>query len=163
MITSATLPDRLLLRRAGRIDARALARLRAASLLEQRLLEPAAAPAFEDGAERSFATLLRDERLAAWVLEVDGCVRGSACVLFWERLPYAETALHAELSGVYVDPAYRRNGFARELCREAIDAARGRGARRITVHPSPSAVALYRELGFERGNEMRLPPADTNA
>jgi GNAT superfamily N-acetyltransferase len=157
--SGGTLSDTLLLRRACRFDAAALARLRAASLVEQALLLPHDAPAFERDAVHRFAALLRDDRIAAWLLEADGDVCGAACVLFWERLPYAEGALHAELAGVYVEPAYRRRGVARELCREAIAAARARSPRRIVVHPSLAGRALYRELGFVAGNEMRLGDA----
>jgi GNAT superfamily N-acetyltransferase len=144
------------LRRADRNDARDLARLRTASLLEQSLLASADAPAFATEAEMRFAALFCEGRIAAWILVSAGRVRGSACSIFWERLPYAGTSLHAELAGVYVEPAFRRSGFARELCREAIDDARARGARRISVHPSENGRPLYRELGFVAGNEMRL-------
>ena len=136
------------LRQAGARDAPALAALRRASLLEQRLLTPDDAPAFERAAVRELQALFAEERLAAWLLVVDQRVAGSACMVFWQRLPYAGTSLHAELSGVFVEAPFRRCGFARELCREAIAAARARGARRIVVHPSPAGRELYRELGF---------------
>jgi ribosomal protein S18 acetylase RimI-like enzyme len=144
------------LRRAERDDAHDLARLRAASLAEQNLLPPADAATFAFDAERRFAALFRDGRIAGWVLVARGGIRGAACSIFWERLPYAGTSLHAELAGVYVEPAFRRCGYARELCREALDDARASGARRITVHPSASGAPLYRELGFVTGNEMLL-------
>ena len=145
-----------LIRRAEVTDAHDLARLRAASLLEQRLLDPACASEFERGAEASFASGLRDGRVVAWLLAEGNGVVGCASVVFWERLPYAETALHAELAGVYVAPRCRGRGFARALCRQAIDAARARGARRISVHPSLYAGRLYRDLGFVDGNQLRL-------
>jgi GNAT superfamily N-acetyltransferase len=146
------------LRQASEHDVVALAALRRASLLEQNLLPPEDAAAFERAAARELQTLFAEERLAAWLLVVDERVAGSACVVFWQRLPYAGSSLHAELSGVFVETPFRRRGFARELCREAIAAARARGARRIVVHPSSAGRELYRELGFNLGNEMRLEP-----
>ncbi len=145
----------LYLRSATRADALALARLRRASLIELGL-PGALEPAFERDAALAFDALLVKGELAAWLLVADGRVAGSACALFWHRLPYPETSLHAELASVYVAPAYRRRGIARELCAEAIAASRARGARRIVVHPSRAGVALYAELGFTAGNELRL-------
>ncbi len=144
------------IRQANAGDARPLARLRAASLLEQGLLGADDVPAFEIVAEREFGASLRDGRVEAWLLVSARCVRGCASALFWERLPYAGTALHAELAGVYVEPNLRGRGFARALCRHAIAAARARGVRSIRVHPSPTAGRLYRDLGFVDSHELRL-------
>lgn len=143
------------LRAATRADARALAELRRASLIELGL-PLACEPEFERAAICAFDTMLATRELAAWVLVVGGRVAGSACTLFWNRLPYPGTSLHAELAGVYVAPPYRRRGIARELCREAIAASRARGVRRIVVHPSPAGATLYAELGFTASNELRL-------
>lgn len=145
----------LYLRAATRADARALAELRRASLIELGL-PFACEPEFERAAIRAFDTMLATRELAAWVLVVGGRVAGSACALFWHRLPYPGTSLHAELAGVYVAPPYRRRGIARELCREAIAASRARGVRRIVVHPSAAGATLYAELGFTASNELRL-------
>ncbi|GAC1544703.1 MAG: GNAT family N-acetyltransferase [Vulcanimicrobiaceae bacterium] len=145
----------LFLRSASRADAPGLARLRCASLIE--LGHPGAhEPSFERDAARAFDALLSSGELAAWLLVADGRVAGSACALFWHRLPYPGTSLQAELAGVYVAPAFRRRGIARELCREAIAASHARGTRRIVVHPSSAGAALYAELGFTAGNELRL-------
>lgn len=145
----------LYLRAASTSDARDLARLRYASLIELGIAE-AHAPHFERDAANAFARMLATRELAAWLLVAEGRIAGSACTLFWNRLPYPGTSLHAELAGVYVAPAYRRRGIARELCREAIAASRARGARRIVVHPSAAGSGLYAELGFTAGNELQL-------
>ncbi len=147
---------RAVLRPAVRGDGNALARLRRASLLELGTLPPGDEVRFERAAAHEFEDLLAQDRLVAWLLVADGRVAGSASVLFWQRLPYPQTSWHAELAGVYVSPALRRHGYARELCREAIDAARARGVRRVVVHPSDGARTLYRALGFREGNELRL-------
>ncbi len=133
-----------------------LARLRAASLSELQLLEPGCAATFETDAERAFEGLLARDEIVARLLVVGGDVVGSACVMFWHRLPYATTSLHGELAGVYVARAHRRRGFARRLCGEVLAAAHKRNVRRVVVHPSPAGRALYAGLGFVPSGELRL-------
>lgn len=111
---------------------------------------------FERAAVAEFASLFGQGRLAARLLVCEGEILGCASVLFWRRLPYASTSLHAELAGVYVAPPLRKRGFARDLCAAALDAARARGVRKIVVHPSDAGRALYRRLGFSDGNQMYL-------
>jgi GNAT superfamily N-acetyltransferase len=144
------------LRDAARADANALARLRCASLVELGLVAPGDVPSFERAARAEFAARLAEDCLAAKLLICEGEVAGSASVIFWRRLPYAETSLHAELAGVYVVPRFRMRGFAQALCRAALDAARQRGVRRIVVHPSEAGRELYRRLGFSESNQMHL-------
>jgi len=143
-------------RDATRSDAAALAGLRRASLLELGLLAPADASAFERLAECEFAARFAEDAVAAKLLVCEGELAGSASILFWRRLPYADTSLHAELAGVYVAPRFRRNGYARLLCEAALALARARGVRRIVVHPSEAGHALYRRLGFSESNQLRL-------
>lgn len=146
----------LVLRAADALDAPALAELRTAALLELGMLEPLAAEGFVQRARREYWALLREDRLAAWVLQAEGRLAGCACVLFWNRLPYAQTSLHAELAGVYVAPPYRRRGIARELIAEALATARSRGVRRIVLQPAEHASALYRSFGFAESGQLRL-------
>jgi GNAT superfamily N-acetyltransferase len=143
-------------RAATRSDVVTLARFRSAGLIELGLLVPEDAAAFERRARAEFEALFANERIAARLLVCDGEIGGCASALFWERLPYARTSLHAELAGVYVVPHLRRRGFARIVCSAAIEAARSRGVRRIVVHPSAAGRTLYRGLGFSDGNQMSL-------
>lgn len=150
------MPEALVLRAADALDAEALVELRVAALLELGLLEPPAAAAFAERARREYWTLLREDRLTAWLLQAGGRIAGCACVLYWNRLPYPQTSLHAELAGVYVAPPYRRRGIARELVIEALASARARGVRRIVLQPAAQTTALYRGLGFEPSGQLRL-------
>jgi GNAT superfamily N-acetyltransferase len=146
----------LTLRQADAFDAAALAELRVAGLIELGLLDPLAEDDFAPRARREYWTLLREEKLAAWMLIAGGRAAGCACVLFWDRLPYPGTSLHAELAGVYVDPAYRRRGIARELVGEAIASARARGVRRIVLNPTDVTREFYRSFGFGESGQMRV-------
>lgn len=150
--------SRVHLRHADRFDAAALARLRVAAVCEMGLLDPADAEPFERRATAEFWALLSDDHAAAWLLSVDGVIAGCACVVFWNRLPYPGTSLHAELAGVYVAPEHRRRGYAAELIAEAIATARAHGVRRIVLQPTEHTRELYRRFGFGDSGQMRLPP-----
>ncbi len=146
------------IRPAGSGDADALARLRAASLVEQEYLPAGEREAFVARAGEDFARLFGARRLAAWVLCDGAAVVGSACALYFERLPYPDGTLHAELSGVYVAPAYRGAGHASRLVAAVVDGVRGSGARRTFLRPSAGARSLYTRLGFveDTAGVMRL-------
>jgi len=150
------MPAALALRQADAFDASALAELRAAGLIELGLLDPLAADAFLPRARHEYWTLLREDRLAAWMLQAGGRAAGCACVVFFDRLPYPQTSLHAELAGVYVAGPYRRQGIARELVTEALAAARARGVRKIVLHPTDRTRELYRSFGFSESGQMRM-------
>jgi len=126
------------------------------SLIEMGLLDAAAKPAFVIEARGEFYRMLREERIAAWLLVDGDRAVGCAMALFWMRLPYPNGMMHAEIAGVYVEPAYRGHGFARELIVDAMDAAKARGARRIILHAREGTKELYRKLGFVDSNEMVL-------
>lgn len=150
--------DAIALRQAQTLDAWELAELRFASLAEMELLKPVQAPGFVRRAANEFFTLLREERLMAWLLVEGNRPVGCACVIFWDRLPYARTSLHAEICGVYVLPAYRRRGYATELVGEAVASARGRGARKIVLSSTEVAREIYRRLGFKDETQMVIRP-----
>jgi ribosomal protein S18 acetylase RimI-like enzyme len=86
----------------------------------------------------------------------NGRVAGCACVLYWDRLPYPPTSLHAELCGVYVAPEFRHRGIARELCTEALASAKARGVRKIVLNPTQELRGFYRSFGFDESGQMRI-------
>jgi len=136
------------LRPADELDARWLAELRAASLVELGLLAADAVDVFAARATREFFALFAADRIAAWIACDADRVVGSSCAVFYDRLPYPDGSRHAELCGVYVMPAFRKRGFASELVREVLGAAQAGGARKTFLRPTKSAKALYRRLGF---------------
>ncbi len=136
-------------RPAGADDAAQLARLRAASLAEQGYLTGAEFGAFVDRATADTARLFREERLVAWLAFAgDGAAIGSACAVYFDRLPYPDGTLHAELSGVYVEPVFRGAGCASRLVGAVVESVRTSGVRRTFLRPSPGARSLYARLGF---------------
>ena len=146
--------SKVVMRQATAQEAWDLAELRVASLVEMGLLEPSQAPSFIRRAASELFGLFREERLMAWLLVVDEKPAGCACVVFWNRLPYPTTSLHAEIGGVYVVPELRRRGFATELVREALASTRGRGIRKVALSTTAAARPIYARLGFKDEAQM---------
>jgi GNAT superfamily N-acetyltransferase len=136
------------IRRATEADAQELARLRVASLIEQGHLRDADPRPFADRAVDDIVRLFRDGRLVAWVLCSGETIVGSACAVYFDRLPFPDGTLHAELSGVYVAPSYRGAGCATQLVEAVVEEIRASGVRRTFLRPSPGARSLYARLGF---------------
>ncbi|GEM_PF-887496 len=147
------------LRQAQAADAWDLARLRFESLVEMGLIDPREREGFVRRAAGELFQHFQEERITAWLLVVDGIPRGCACALFWRRLPYPGSSLHAEIAGVYVAPCLRRQGYASELVREAIQAAHARGVRKITLSPTEVGRSMYERLGFKSDKQMSFYPS----
>jgi GNAT superfamily N-acetyltransferase len=66
----------------------------------------------------------------------------------------------ATIAGVFVEPAYRGRGIARQLTESAVAWARKRGCTSIRLTTSEAAEPLYRRMGFQDGRELvlKLPP-----
>ncbi|WP_051670771.1 GNAT family N-acetyltransferase [Bryobacter aggregatus] len=64
----------------------------------------------------------------------------------WIR-PFADGI--AELKRLFVSPTVRGSGLSRRLLLQAVEEARRRSYRDTIVMKMPSAMALYRALGFE--------------
>jgi GNAT superfamily N-acetyltransferase len=93
-----------------------------------------------------------------WVAEADG--EAIACVrLIMQSLPPSvrnSAGLQAYVMNMYVDPAWRGRGLARELVSTAVEYARAAGAGTVSLHASDAGRPLYERLGFESSPEMRL-------
>jgi ribosomal protein S18 acetylase RimI-like enzyme len=96
-------------------------------------------------------------RLAAYgdietaiLAELDGQVGGFACVRVVPCLLYAEP--YAELTELYVEPAFRRRGIGRALIAHAEQLAHARGAAELLIMTSignAAAQALYHAVGYD--------------
>ncbi|HJZ49072.1 MAG TPA: GNAT family N-acetyltransferase [Roseiflexaceae bacterium] len=84
------------------------------------------------------------------VAELDGQVGGFACVRVVPCVLYAEP--YAELTELYVEPAFRRRGVGRALIERAEQLARERGAAELIIMTgvgNAAAQALYRASGYD--------------
>lgn len=81
-----------------------------------------------------------------------------AGLLFLEWPPglYDVATARAYILNVYTEIEHRNRGLARTLTLAAIDEARRRGVRVVTLHASDAGRRLYERLGFVQTNEMRL-------
>jgi GNAT superfamily N-acetyltransferase len=62
----------------------------------------------------------------------------------------------AYLLNFYVEPAFRGQGLAYELLKTAVEDARRRGIKVVSLHASKFGKPLYERNGFEPTNEMIL-------
>jgi ribosomal protein S18 acetylase RimI-like enzyme len=134
--------DRIIIRVAQPLDAPELARLNAAF---NDVYEPpeAMAARWSDATrvETPLIALAGPRAVAFAALRVVPCVF------------YAAT--YAELTELYVEPAWRRRGIARALIALAEQLASERGAGTLTIltgDDNAPAQALYRSLGYEEGD-----------
>lgn len=58
---------------------------------------------------------------------------------------------------MYTEPAFRGQGQAGRIVREALRICRRAGYTRVTLHAARKARRLYTRFGFERAWEMRAP------
>ena len=111
------------------------------------------------GFERELATLPGDyaaptgRLLLAWLdEECVGCVALRAL-----------DATSGEMKRLYLKPAFRGHGRGRTLATACIDAAREQGFARLRLDTLPvmqTAIALYRELGFQPTVPYRDNPVE---
>jgi ribosomal protein S18 acetylase RimI-like enzyme len=103
-----------------------------------------------DSAEQIAARLVACANIETAILaEVDGQVAGFACVRVVPCVLYAEP--YAELTELYVEPAFRRRGLGRALIAYAEQLARARGASELLIMTGTGnavAQALYRAAGY---------------
>ena len=130
-------------RSAGSADERALADLDRATW--STLTSPAPKPSAPDWRFFSEKIDIRDVIVAVVDGEIAGYVRLSRV------FPIAASDHVLMISGIAVDPAFRRQGVGRALLDAAAREARGRGARRLTLRVlahNEAAVRLYEQAGY---------------
>ena len=101
---------------------------------------------------------LVDGRYVGWLTAEDGRVVAGAGVLFMDFPPHwmDPEPVRAYLLNVYVDPAFRGRGLARELLTMAMKDAERRGIKVMSLHASEFGRPLYERNGFKSTNEMIL-------
>jgi GNAT superfamily N-acetyltransferase len=114
-------------------------------------------------AER-FATWVRakleDGSYVGWLTEGDGLLVAGAGLWIMEWPPhYLDAEPHrAYLLNFYVAPEMRGRGLARALLALAVDEAKERRIKVVTLHASKFGKPLYERNGFAMSNEMMLRP-----
>ncbi|NMG21210.1 GNAT family N-acetyltransferase [Brasilonema bromeliae] len=103
----------------------------------------------------------RDLFYKAFVAEVNGAVVvGSAsCQLYSGLNPNVfipEYRKYGYIWCVYVEPAYRRQGIAKQLTSTTVNYLKAVGCTRVVLNASPSGKPVYEQLGFSSSNAMHL-------
>jgi ribosomal protein S18 acetylase RimI-like enzyme len=117
--------------------------------IDRRTWSPVVTPADRWPADRPFFSVGLDPA-DVLVAEVGGVVAGY--VKLGPATPLPSNRHVLEVQGLAVAPQAQRRGIGRELMKAAIDEARRRGARRLTLRVlaiNPGARALYESLGFQ--------------
>jgi ribosomal protein S18 acetylase RimI-like enzyme len=95
------------------------------------------------------AAIVTNPESALFLARVDGRIVGSLTLALY-RIP---TGLKAFIEDVVVDESARGYGVGEALSRAAVDEARRRGAKDVSLSSRPSREAanrLYQRIGFER-------------
>jgi ribosomal protein S18 acetylase RimI-like enzyme len=102
----------------------------------------------------------RELEYQAFVAEIDDLIVGSVgCQRFAGLYPNLMKAIErcdGYIWGVYVKPAYRRQGIATQLTKQAIAYLKAIGCTHAVLNASPSGEPVYSQLGFTKSNLMRL-------
>ncbi len=115
-----------------------------------------------DAMDITYAELLRYEIPAGstrvWVIDDGGQIAASGALKFTDWLPRPDGSRRGlvYVHSVYTEPAYRRQGLARQILTAMIDDCRANHWPRISLHASELGRGLYEDLGFKPTNEMRL-------
>jgi GNAT superfamily N-acetyltransferase len=123
----------------------------------------------EGEARQLLQAWLRDPDARAFVCEAGDDPVGMACVRIDRAPPILREVERAELTDLFVRPAWRRRGLGRALARAALDWVASRGVRRVEVRvvaANTGARAFWRALGFGdhvQVLQLELPGSDAVA
>lgn len=126
-------------------------------LEESALLGSGVVPDWESRLISYFTAQMQAGHMQWFVAEADGQVVGTAAAILQQRAGDISVDKTAMLAGIYVVPAFRRKGIARELTLRAIAWCKARSCKVIKLHASDAGRPLYESLGFNPGSEMLLP------
>jgi ribosomal protein S18 acetylase RimI-like enzyme len=140
-------------------DARLIAAHRRAMFAAMHAADKSALDAIERVSTPWTERAIREDRYFGWITRDGEEVVASAGMLILDMPPQPldpEGTLRGYLLNVFVEPAYRKRGLARELVQLCLDEARRRKIRIVTLHASDAGRPLYESLGFAITGEMRL-------
>lgn len=103
-------------------------------------------------------TAIPDGSFHSWLAcDNDKIVAGGAVIVSpWPAHAYEPQCRRVTIMNVYTEPGHRRKGIARQLVQTMITWCQQQGFARVTLHASDQGKHLYKSLGFEDSNEMRL-------
>lgn len=102
--------------------------------------------------------MISGEYLAWMATSGDGAIVAGLgfWLMDWPPHLVSPGARRGNILNVYTLPSFRRQGIARRLIAVALNWCRANGIRNVILHASDEGQPLYKSLGFEPTNEMRL-------
>jgi len=115
-------------------------------------------PDFDRMVEADYKELYRAGTAQHFVIEQDGAMAGCAGGFIRNDAPYRYLKLqqYGFIADVYVEPAYRRKGYARALTMEVLAWFAEQNIRLYRLGATDAARPLYESLGFTATNEMGM-------
>jgi ribosomal protein S18 acetylase RimI-like enzyme len=118
---------------------------------------------FPDAAERIRQGIqdIRQRHPMGGFLAMDGEEVVGSIIYYLHYLPYPRVVRPAYFDlayvcGMFVEPAYRRQGIARRLMEHTANHLRSLGSTSIVLHSMPNARGFYERLDFAPASELRL-------
>jgi GNAT superfamily N-acetyltransferase len=93
-----------------------------------------------------------------WLLEVEETVIAGAglVILEWGPTWHNPNPLAARIANVYVEPEFRKQGFARKLVERCLEEARTRNITHLNLSSTDMARGLYESLGFTAATNQMM-------
>ncbi len=113
---------------------------------------------FDQASHAYFQSALQNGSYFGLLGEMEGSIiaGGGVIVAPWPGSPLNFDPRRAWILNIYVDPAHRRQGFARAVMAALIDWCKENGFQSVSLHASEHGRSLYEKFGFRPTNEMRL-------
>jgi ribosomal protein S18 acetylase RimI-like enzyme len=156
---TASYTARMEIRMANAEDARLIAAHRRAMFTAMGAADEAVLTTVESASTPWTERMIREGKYLGWIMG-DGELPVASAGMFlldWPPHPLdPEGTVRAYLLNVFVEPAYRKRGLARELVEMCLAEAKRRGIRVVTLHASDAGRPVYEGLGFTVTSEMLL-------
>ncbi len=109
-------------------------------------------PALKNYYEKHMA----DGTFVSWLALDGNTIIGTSGMSFVEKPPYfgCPTGKIGLLSSMFTDPAYRRQGIAKELLRRVMREAKEYGCGTVQITASDMGVPLYADYGFLKNSNF---------
>ena len=138
-------------KRAGLDQLEALVSLRLRVLRAANLLpEDTPMPEIESATRSYYEQTLHDDTCMILLVMNDTQIVSTGSVCFYQVMPTCDvpSGRKAYIMSMYTEPAWRRQGLARETLRLLIDEAHCRGVSWITLEATAAGRPLYESMGF---------------
>ncbi len=139
-------------------DGPALVRLRRLMFESMGCTDQAQMDAMDVACSAYFARAMSAGRYHGWLAvtgEGEAIASGGVVVDEHPPGPYNLSGQVGYIMNMSTDPAYRRQGVARQLMHQIMAWIRSQGIEVASLHRSEMGRSLYTEFGFQDSNEMR--------